>query len=130
MRKYGILALILISSGIASGQNYTLPAWVYDSMAFEVRKGRSCEVLKDSLEIRVLSLSEINLQKDTRITGLVAQVANVKALEASWPDRMDNQAKTFQLDKAALRQKVKKRNRVIIGMAGTIAVLVAVILGG
>lgn len=99
-------------------------------MAFEVRKGRSCEVLKDSLEIRVLSLSEINLQKDTRITGLVAQVANVKALEASWPDRMDNQAKTFQLDKAALRQKVKKRNKVIIGMAGTIAVLVAVILGG
>lgn len=99
-------------------------------MAFEVHKGRSCEVLKDSLEIRVLSLSDINLQKDTRITGLVAQVANVKALEASWSDRMDNANKLFAIERSSLKTKIKKKNKIIVGSFGVIAVLVAVILGG
>ncbi len=120
----------MTGSVTASAQNYTLPAWVYDSMTFEVARGRECSALVDGLNFEILALKAVTLSQGKAITLQKEQIQSYAILEGNLKAQNQNQSELFFIEKSTLRQKVKKRNKLIIGMAGTIAVLVAVILGG
>jgi len=97
-------------------------------MAFEVRKGRSCEVLKDSLFKRVLSLSELNTAKDKRIALKVDEIKNLTGLDSASTVRYQNAQELFTLEKAKLKAEKKKLRKIIFGESLAIIVLVVLLL--
>jgi len=115
---------------VYSQQYYRIEVGKLDTLFFYAQKGKICDTtIKTQLEaITALQISD--REKGELIVLKDARLKNYAILDENWSLRLQNQGDLFQIEKSTLRQKVKKRNKLIIGMAGTIAVLVAVILGG
>jgi len=93
-------------------------------------KYRAADSALNSATASIQALRQAISEKTEVVTIQGEQLKNYLILIDALKATITNDRELAMIERAELRQKVKKRNRVIIGMAGTIAVLVAVILGG
>lgn len=125
MIRYVIALLVMTGSVTASAQNYTLPAWVYDSMTFEVARGRECSALVDGLNFEILALKSVTLSQDKAITLQKDQIQSYAILEGNLKAQNQNQSDLFFIEKSKLKGKIKKKNKTIGVLSLVIAGLVA-----
>ena len=130
MLKSIILSTFLILPALVLSQNFTLPSVVVDSMIFEVRKGRACDSLQKAQLRLILATQEQLSSRDKVIALQDRQIENYGLIQETWEKRFTNAQELYTIEKSSLRQKVKKRNKLIVGQSLVIAILVAVILGG
>lgn len=117
-----------MQAGTALSQNYTLPSVLFDSLVFEVRKGRSCDSLNTLNErliksqgIQLVNYKELVKTSDGKIAALEALIFNYK-------ESKELLTQQFALDKSKLEKKIKKRNKLIIGEGGIILLLLIVLI--
>ena len=97
-------------------------------MIFEVSKGRECaSALTASLQaITALQISEC--EKVRLIELQASQLENYRLLDANWSARLTNQAELSSIERQKLRNKVRKRGRIIFGESVGIGVFLALLL--
>lgn len=97
-------------------------------MVFEVRKGRECSAtLTASLE-RITALENLTHSQAGLIELRAKEVAALKDLDYNWSLRLDNTNKAFLIEKSELKQKVRRKNKVILAESGLIGLLVLILL--
>ncbi len=125
------MLLVLIGSAIPSfGQSYTIKVSQLDSLLWMAAKYRAADSALNSATASIQALRQAISEKTEVVTIQGEQLKNYLILIDGLKATITNDRELAMIERAELRQKVKKRNKLIIGMAGTIAVLVAVILGG
>lgn len=91
---------------------------------------RICDSLANAQSESIKAKNLLNANLEKQIASLKKENSKLWKADSVSDVRFKNAQDLYAIDKENLKTKVKRRNKVIIGMAGTIAVLVAVILGG
>jgi hypothetical protein len=127
MRTY-ISGLILIVSATAYGQPYTLPGTVFDKMAFEVVRGRSCDTLANRQEVELNKLKAVQLADGEVIRLKKSEVNSIqKAMDALQDDY--NAMQVILKDKIhSLKIRLRKLTVMLIGETGLVILLVVLLL--
>jgi len=122
--------LLTICGTVVFGQYYSIRRSQLDSLIWIGQKYIGIDSAYDAYLAAIEALQASISEKTEVVTIQGEQLKNYLILIDALKATITNDRELAMIERAELRQKVKKRNRVIIGMAGTIAVLVAVILGG
>lgn len=118
------------SKGYTQIKTFPVPVGILDTMLFEIERGRSCDSLQKALNFEILALNAVSLSKDKAITLQKGQIQTYAVLEGNLRDQMQNQVDLFQIERSNLKQKIRKRNKILVGQGLVIAILVALIVGG
>lgn len=103
-----------MQSVTAFSQTYTLPSVLFDSLAFETRKGRSCDSLQ-VLNERLIKSQDIQLLNYDRLIKLTdGKISALNALIENQKESKEILTKQFAIERKEMEGKIKKRNRVVI----------------
>jgi len=91
---------------------------------------RICDSLANAQTESIKAKILLNANLEKQIVSLKKENGKLWKADSVSDVRFKNAQELYTIDKENLKTKVKRRNKTIIGMAGTIAVLLAVILGG
>lgn len=118
--------LLIISSGIAFGQpstrpvlkpieTITIPVVIFDTMTYEVMKGRACVGLVEAQRAEILKLGILLVSgaeaielKDTQISQQGAKIDRLEAV-------VSNQVETIDLEKDKVEAKFKAKLKRVWG---------------
>lgn len=117
MKAALLIGLCFFGSLKVSAQTaYTsLPNWLIDSMAFEVKLGRQCNELQKAQaeQIQKLGLELIATGKLLEASESKNKVSEDMLQNSK--ESKDVLTQQFNLDRKELRRKIRKRNAVILG---------------
>lgn len=115
MTRYILLIFALTQGGTALCQSYTLPSVLFDSMAFEVRRGRSCDSLQILNERIIVSQGAQLLNYDKLVKTMDSKILTLEALVENRKEATEKLTQQFNQDRKSLRKKVRIRNLIIGG---------------
>ena len=99
-------------------------------MIYEVRKGRACDTALN-FALQTIEAKNNLIDGQSKIIELRAkEIANYRLLDANWSQRLTNQAELSSIERQKLRNKVRKRGKIIFGQSVGIGVLIALLLLG
>jgi hypothetical protein len=113
-----------MQGGTALCQTYTLPSVLFDSMVFEVRRGRSCDSLQILNDRIIESQGTQLLNYDKLVKTMDAKVSTLEALVENRKEATEKLTQQFNQDRKALKRKVRIRNLVILGEAVITLILI------
>jgi len=115
----------MIGSVTAFSQTYTLPSVLFDSMVFEVRKGRSCDSLQAIRAERIKNQGEQLLNQDS---ALKIAVTLSEAKEAEVNELRQALTKTEAKSNMELKnQKTKTRKITLIAIGQTVIIVLLIL---
>lgn len=94
-------------------QNYTLPSILFDSLSFEVVKGRSCDSVRVAQAFELQKKGSELLQVNARLDLSKKEVKTLEGLLENSKAKNQVDAQQFNLDKDKLKRKLRKRNMII-----------------
>lgn len=99
-------------------------------MIWEVQKGRACDTALN-FALQTIESKNVLIDGQGKIIELRdQQIENYALLDANWSARLQNQTELFQIERSNLKQKIRKRNKILVGQGLVIAILLALIVGG
>lgn len=121
--KYFIL--FLFTPMLISAQTVLLPAWVADSLIYEVYKGRACDnVMKaQAVELEKQGKELLHTSKALELSQSESKTLSSLVLNAKEGQRIEQ--RQFNLDKDLLKKKIRKRNFLILGESVVIVLLIS-----
>lgn len=123
------MLLVLTGSVTASfGQSYTIKVSQLDSLLWMAQKYRAADSALNSATASIQALRDANSHKDEVITLRGVEVENLRALIDNLRAQNLNQQELYILYKYDLKQKIRKRNKIIAGETGIIALLLLILL--
>lgn len=131
LQRFVLWVLVLIPlHGRGQSATFTLPTYVLDSMIWEVQKGRACDTALN-FALQTIESKNVLIDGQGKIIELRdQQIENYALLDANWSARLQNQTELFQIERSNLKQKIRKRNKILVGQGLVIAILLALIVGG
>lgn len=124
MTRYVSLAILMIVlAQPLSAQLYTIKTSTLDSLIYWGKKGKYCDTLSTSFEIRITALQNLHRISERLNTENASQIATLKAQIGNLGDQNRNQQELYVLDKSALKTKIKNQRRKILGLSGLSLVL-------
>jgi hypothetical protein len=129
MKILALSALLLIGKGIPLfGQSYIIKVSQLDSLLWMAQKSKTCDsALNFALE--TIKAKDALVEGQGKLIDLRGkEVATLKELDANWELRLDNTNKAFLIQKSELKQKVRRKNKVILAESGLIGLLLLILL--
>lgn len=121
--------MILIGSVIPSfSQSYTIKHSTLDSLIMYAKKGKICDTLSKSFEIRIRAIEDENRLLIRQSVNHLSQIENFKKLDQNWSDRLQNANDLYQIDKRKAKTKLRKTRKIAIAEGGIICLLLAVLI--
>lgn len=123
-----ILSGIVCVGQPSASKLYCLPEAQFDTIAYYAIKYHSCDTTLRTHLQAITALQISDHEKGRLIDLQSSQLENYRLLDANWSARLTNQNELFQIQREKDRQKIKKRNRIIVGEGLGILLLLALIL--
>jgi len=128
MKALLLIVLILTAQGIAYSQNYILPSVLFDSLAFEVTQGRACSSALSGLRQETLWLDSVRTNQDEMLSLQADVIEAQNKIIGDWPKEVRANAEICEAEKERLKVKIRRLWRVVVTEAGSMAVIVIVLL--
>lgn len=124
--KFVLLILALIPAGLQA-QNLSLPVWVIDSLLYETKLSRQCSIALDSQTVAFEKQGLELIETGTALKLYQSKSSTLQDLLDNQKQQRETDGKQAELDKKVLKDKVKRRNKVILAEALGILVLILLI---
>lgn len=116
-------------SGIAFSQSYyRIRTGAFDSLAYLAQKGKFCDTALNSQLERITALQNLNRISQLLNTENATQIGTLKQQVVNLGNQNQNAQDLYFLDKSAMKQKIKKKNRQIFGLSGISLILLAILV--
>ena len=118
----------MIVCASAHCQTFTLPSDIFDRMVFEVRKGRVCDTLQRAQQIEINAITAQLTTQGKIISLKDTEVDQLKAFIGSQSNELLAVKDLYGLEKARLKNKLKRLWRVVVIESGAIVVILVVLI--
>lgn len=114
MRSLYTIILLIFLPLLTTGQNILLPVWVVDSLIYESKVSRQCnEVVKaQTIELEKQGLELIHTNTALKLSQ--SQNGALTSLIGNSEKERELDKRQYALDKSKMKQKIKKRNGLIL----------------
>jgi len=123
-----LIIILLLISTLCRGQEYSIKTHVFDTMVFEIIKGRKCNDVYNSMVIENQWLDSLRQTLDEQVYLQQSIIEDQNAIILDWPKEVRANAEICQAEKERLKVKIRRLWRVVVTEAGIIAVIVIVLL--
>lgn len=106
-----------------SGQQMSLPTWLIDSMAYEVKLGRQCSKVVTAQANEIKALGSELLHTGTALELKTQEAETLKKLIENGKQGREIDQRQFALDREKMKRKIRKRTFLVIGEAVLIVVM-------
>lgn len=117
--RYLIYSLLFITSNL-SAQTFSIPVATFDTMVFEIFKGRACSKVSEAQakEIEIQGVELLQTNTALKLTTSIIEARNLQLVELT-----SALEKTEQKASVDVRQAKRKGMRLGLGIGGIVAIV-------